>query len=190
MKKRTLGRSGLGVSVLTFGCWQAGGGGSWTDTNDDDSQSFVTPAPKQPSKTTSSAPQSPEFSDSDSEGDAPNVVPPLSTKAVEKVPSAVRIEDKKEGPAVKSQVIPQSVGTQRTPGTNLDKSVTKTNGQKQSSEVPSDSSTSPSISRKRAVSVTTATELRDLVKPPSAAALAKRAERARKKAAASAKSAG
>jgi len=37
MKKRTLGRSDLEISVLTFGCWQAGGGSSWTGTTDDDS---------------------------------------------------------------------------------------------------------------------------------------------------------
>lgn len=41
MKKRTLGRSGLEVSVLTFGCWQAGGGSSWTDTTDEDSLSAM-----------------------------------------------------------------------------------------------------------------------------------------------------
>jgi aryl-alcohol dehydrogenase-like predicted oxidoreductase len=34
MKKRTLGQSGLEVTPLTFGCWQAGGSG-WTDTDDD-----------------------------------------------------------------------------------------------------------------------------------------------------------
>ena len=33
---RRLGRSGLEFTVLTFGCWQAGGK-QWTDTNDDDS---------------------------------------------------------------------------------------------------------------------------------------------------------
>jgi len=33
---RPLGRSGFDVSVLTFGCWQAGGS-EWSDTNDDDS---------------------------------------------------------------------------------------------------------------------------------------------------------
>lgn len=33
MQKRFLGRSGLAVSVLTFGCWQAGGT-EWTDTDD------------------------------------------------------------------------------------------------------------------------------------------------------------
>lgn len=36
MKTRPLGRSGYDVSVLTFGCWQAGGA-QWNDTNDDDS---------------------------------------------------------------------------------------------------------------------------------------------------------
>lgn len=36
MKTRPLGRSGFDVSVLTFGCWQAGGA-QWNDTNDDDS---------------------------------------------------------------------------------------------------------------------------------------------------------
>ena len=36
MKSRSLGRSGFDVSVLTFGCWQAGGA-EWSDTNDDDS---------------------------------------------------------------------------------------------------------------------------------------------------------
>lgn len=36
MKTRPLGRSRFDVSVLTFGCWQAGGS-EWTDTNDDDS---------------------------------------------------------------------------------------------------------------------------------------------------------
>lgn len=36
MQKRQLGRSGLNVTVLTFGCWQAGGSG-WTGTDDDDS---------------------------------------------------------------------------------------------------------------------------------------------------------
>ena len=33
---RKLGRSSLEFTVLTFGCWQAGGS-QWTDTNDDDS---------------------------------------------------------------------------------------------------------------------------------------------------------
>ncbi len=33
---RKLGRSNLELTVLTFGCWQAGGS-QWTDTNDDDS---------------------------------------------------------------------------------------------------------------------------------------------------------
>ena len=33
---RRLGRSNLNFTVLTFGCWQAGGK-QWTDTNDDDS---------------------------------------------------------------------------------------------------------------------------------------------------------
>ena len=33
---RKLGRSNLDFTVLTFGCWQAGGK-QWTDTNDDDS---------------------------------------------------------------------------------------------------------------------------------------------------------
>ena len=33
---RKLGRSGLDFTVLTFGCWQAGGK-QWTDTNDEDS---------------------------------------------------------------------------------------------------------------------------------------------------------
>ena len=36
LKMRPLGRSGMDWSVLTFGCWQAGGK-EWTDTNDDDS---------------------------------------------------------------------------------------------------------------------------------------------------------
>ena len=36
LKTRPLGRSGFDVSVLTFGCWQAGGA-EWSDTNDDDS---------------------------------------------------------------------------------------------------------------------------------------------------------
>jgi len=36
MEKRTLGRSGLDITVLTFGCWQAGGSG-WNDTDDDSS---------------------------------------------------------------------------------------------------------------------------------------------------------
>ncbi len=36
MKTRPLGRSGFDVSILTFGCWQAGGA-EWNDTNDDDS---------------------------------------------------------------------------------------------------------------------------------------------------------
>jgi myo-inositol catabolism protein IolS len=36
LKTRPLGRSGLDVSILTFGCWQAGGA-EWSDTNDDDS---------------------------------------------------------------------------------------------------------------------------------------------------------
>jgi myo-inositol catabolism protein IolS len=36
MKSRPLGRSGFDVSVLTFGCWQAGGA-QWNNTNDDDS---------------------------------------------------------------------------------------------------------------------------------------------------------
>ncbi len=41
MKKRTLGRSDLEISVLTFGCWQAGGGDSWSNTNDDDSHAAM-----------------------------------------------------------------------------------------------------------------------------------------------------
>lgn len=36
MQKRALGQSGLEVTPLTFGCWQAGGN-QWTDTNDEDS---------------------------------------------------------------------------------------------------------------------------------------------------------
>jgi aryl-alcohol dehydrogenase-like predicted oxidoreductase len=36
MQKRRLGQSDLEVTVLTFGCWQAGGK-EWSDTNDDDS---------------------------------------------------------------------------------------------------------------------------------------------------------
>lgn len=36
MEKRTLGRSGLNITILTFGCWQAGGSG-WNDTDDDNS---------------------------------------------------------------------------------------------------------------------------------------------------------
>ncbi|RYZ77506.1 MAG: aldo/keto reductase, partial [Proteobacteria bacterium] len=36
LKIRPLGRSGFDVSILTFGCWQAGGA-EWNDTNDDDS---------------------------------------------------------------------------------------------------------------------------------------------------------
>ena len=36
MPTRKLGRSGLDFTVLTFGCWQAGGA-QWTDTNDEDS---------------------------------------------------------------------------------------------------------------------------------------------------------
>lgn len=36
MQKRQLGKSGLDVTVITFGCWQAGGD-SWTDTDDNDS---------------------------------------------------------------------------------------------------------------------------------------------------------
>ncbi|BCM91064.1 aldo-keto reductase YhdN [Abditibacteriota bacterium] len=36
LKTRPLGRSGFDVSILTFGCWQAGGA-EWTDTNDNDS---------------------------------------------------------------------------------------------------------------------------------------------------------
>ncbi len=36
MKKNSLGRSGLDISILTFGCWQAGGSG-WDDTDDDNS---------------------------------------------------------------------------------------------------------------------------------------------------------
>lgn len=36
MQTRRLGRSDLEVTVLTMGCWQAGGA-QWTDTNDDDS---------------------------------------------------------------------------------------------------------------------------------------------------------
>ncbi|RYG64784.1 aldo/keto reductase, partial [bacterium] len=38
MNKRPLGRSGLDITVITFGCWQAGGSG-WTDT--DDAQSLA-----------------------------------------------------------------------------------------------------------------------------------------------------
>ena len=37
---RKLGRSDLGFTVLTFGCWQAGGK-QWTDTNDDDSLAAI-----------------------------------------------------------------------------------------------------------------------------------------------------
>ncbi len=40
MKTRPLGRSGFDVSVLTFGCWQAGGA-QWSDTNDDDSRAAM-----------------------------------------------------------------------------------------------------------------------------------------------------
>jgi len=36
LKTRPLGRSGFDVTLLTFGCWQAGGA-EWSDTNDDDS---------------------------------------------------------------------------------------------------------------------------------------------------------
>jgi aryl-alcohol dehydrogenase-like predicted oxidoreductase len=36
MQKRKLGNSGLEVTAITFGCWQAGGD-SWTDVNDDSS---------------------------------------------------------------------------------------------------------------------------------------------------------
>ena len=36
MPTRKLGRSNLDLTVLTFGCWQAGGA-QWTDTNDEDS---------------------------------------------------------------------------------------------------------------------------------------------------------
>ena len=36
MPTRKLGRSGIDFTVLTFGCWQAGGK-QWSDTNDDDS---------------------------------------------------------------------------------------------------------------------------------------------------------
>lgn len=36
LPKRTLGRSDLKITVLTFGCWQAGGS-EWNNTNDDDS---------------------------------------------------------------------------------------------------------------------------------------------------------
>ncbi|RYX85207.1 aldo/keto reductase [bacterium] len=36
LKTRPLGRSGWDVSILTFGCWQAGGS-EWSDTNDEDS---------------------------------------------------------------------------------------------------------------------------------------------------------
>ncbi|PQV63740.1 putative oxidoreductase [Abditibacterium utsteinense] len=36
MEKRTLGRSGLDITILTFGCWQAGGSG-WNDTDDENS---------------------------------------------------------------------------------------------------------------------------------------------------------
>ncbi|HEX9995532.1 MAG TPA: aldo/keto reductase [Abditibacterium sp.] len=36
MQKRQLGQSGLETTVLTFGCWQAGGS-EWSDTNDADS---------------------------------------------------------------------------------------------------------------------------------------------------------
>ncbi len=36
MDKRTLGRSGLNITSLTFGCWQAGGD-AWSGTDDDNS---------------------------------------------------------------------------------------------------------------------------------------------------------
>lgn len=36
MKKRTLGRSGLDITTLTFGCWQAGGD-AWSGTDDNNS---------------------------------------------------------------------------------------------------------------------------------------------------------
>jgi aryl-alcohol dehydrogenase-like predicted oxidoreductase len=36
METRSLGRSGLEVTILTFGCWQAGNA-QWTGTNDEDS---------------------------------------------------------------------------------------------------------------------------------------------------------
>lgn len=36
MKKRALGRSGLDITTLTFGCWQAGGD-AWTGTDDNHS---------------------------------------------------------------------------------------------------------------------------------------------------------
>lgn len=40
MKTRPVGRSGFDVSVLTFGCWQAGGA-QWSDTNDADSRAAM-----------------------------------------------------------------------------------------------------------------------------------------------------
>jgi aryl-alcohol dehydrogenase-like predicted oxidoreductase len=37
MQKRQLGNSGLEVTVITFGCWQAGGDSMWTNVTDENS---------------------------------------------------------------------------------------------------------------------------------------------------------
>lgn len=153
-----------------------------TGSKDDEAQSFITPGPKQASKVTSSAAHSPESSETESEeGNTSQVASPAATRVADNDPNNAKNEDKKLPVVTKAQL---STNSDRKSASDLEKSATKANGQKPASAVPSAVSASTIDPRKRAVSVTAATELRDLVKPPSAAALAKRAERARKKAAA------